>query len=292
MIFFSFKKYMQKSLSSMDKGGFKIFIHMRKTNLLMHILLMAVLFQCFACAGPGKMVYMANLSDTTSGSLSNAINKFESPIQKNDQLWITVGGTNLEDLVALNSGNGIIQGSDFGSSSGNNSSSVLGYMVEADGTIKLPYLGKLVVEGKTRVQLEKELTDKFSDYTKNPIINIRFLNYRVTVLGSVGQPGAFSFPNERMTILEAIGLAGDLTLVGKRQDVLVIREINGVRNFGRVNLGSKDIFNSPYYYLKTNDVVYVSPLKASSIGRERLPQYIGMVAGILSLIATFIYVTK
>jgi polysaccharide export outer membrane protein len=292
MMFFFFNQNQIWNSSGQNKKVAGIFVSFANPKYLLQALIAVVLFQCTACTGSQKLAYMSNLADTTSGSLSKAINTFESPIMKNDQLWITVGGTNLEDLALLNSGSGIIQGSNFGSNSGNNITPVLGYLVEGDGTIKLPYLGKIVAEGQTRMQLETTLTQKFKDYTKNPIVNIRFLNYRVTVLGAVNNPGTFIFPNERMTVLEALGLAGDLTLVGKREDVLVIREINGVRNFGRINLLTKDIFNSPYYYLKTNDVVYIAPTSASSIQRERLPQYIGMIAGILSLVTTFIYVLK
>ena len=148
------------------------------------------------------------------------------------------------------------------------------------------------MEGQTRTQVENILTDKLKDFTKNPVVNVRFLNYKVTVLGEVKQPGSFSFQNERMTILEAIGLAGDITPVGKRDDVLIVREINGVRNFGRVNLLSKNLFKSSYYYLQTNDLVYVSPTPAGTVQRERLPQYVGMAAGLLSMVVTFIYVFK
>jgi polysaccharide export outer membrane protein len=292
MMFFSFNQNQIRTSSCRNKRGDGIFVCIVNLKYLLQALIVVVLFQCSACTGPQKLVYMNNLSDSTSGSLSKAINTFESPIMKNDQLWITVGGTNLEDLALLNSASGIIQGGNISSNSGNNITPVLGYLVEGDGTIKLPYLGKVVAEGQTRMQLEAALTEKFKDYTKNPIVNIRFLNYRVTVLGAVNNPGTFIFPNERMTVLEALGLSGDLTITGKRDDVLVIREINGVRNFGRINLLSKDIFHSPYYYLRSNDVVYVSPTAASSIQRERLPQYIGMAAGLLSLVVTFIYVLK
>jgi polysaccharide biosynthesis/export protein len=264
----------------------------RMTLGILYLILIVLVIESASCTGPRKMVYMHNLQDTTAGSLTQATNMFESPIQKNDQLWITVGGTNAEDLILLNSGSGIIQGNNINPVTGNSPVPVLGYLVEADGTIKLPYLDKVLVEGMTRLQLEKFLTSKFKDYTKNPVVNVRFLNYRITVVGEVAHPGSFTIPNERLTILEAIGLAGDLTLLGKRQNVLVVREVNGVRSFGRLNLLSKDIFLSPYYYLKTNDVLYIEPAPAGFIARERLPQYIGITAGAVSLLLTILNLTK
>jgi polysaccharide export outer membrane protein len=235
---------------------------------------------------------MRDIADTTATGLSSAVNIFETPIQKNDQLWITIGGTNMEDLVLLNSGSGVLQGNNVNPATDGSKAPVMGYLVEADGTIKLPYLEKIKAEGLSRLQLEKLITDKIKDYTKNPVVNVRFLNYRISVLGAVQAPGNFNLPNERVTVLDMLGLAGDLTIFGKRENVLVIREVNGERTFGRLNLGSKDIFNSPFYYLKTNDIVYVEPSRASSINRERAPQYVGMVAGILSLVITIIYITQ
>ena len=263
-----------------------------QSRLLLHLVLSAALIQATACTGPRKMVYMYNLPDTTAGSISAAINSFESLIQKNDQLWITVGGTNIEDLAPLNSGSGIIQGNNINPVTANSGVPVLGYLVEADGTIKLPWLDKVKAEGLTRLQLEKLLTDRFKDYTKNPIVNVRFLNYRVTVMGEVKNPGSFTIPNERLTVLEALGLAGDLTVLCRRENVLVVREVNGVRSLGRINLLSKDIFNSPYYYLKTNDVVYIEPSSAQFIARERFPQYVAITAGALSLLLTIINISK
>lgn len=246
-----------------------------------------------SCGGAKRLVYFQDLKDTAVGGVSEAAYSFETRIQKNDQLWITVGGTNLDDLAVLNSASGVIEGNNVNPVLGaSNGSPVLGYVVEADGNIKIPYLGKVKAEGLTRRQLEDIIAVKLSEYTKNPIVNVRYLNYRVTVMGAVGHPGTFTIPNERLTILEALGLAGDLTAFGNRNEVLVIREENGNREFGRINLKSKSIFESPFYYLRTNDVVYVAPTSSATVARERTPQYVGMAAGILSLILTIIYTTK
>ena len=252
--------------------------------------IIGVTLSTVSCTSTKQVVYLNDLSDTTTGSLSAAQINFENPIQKNDQLWIMVGGSNPLDLIALNSANGI--GTGTTATVAPTSGSAIGYLVEADGSIKVPYIGKVQAEGLSRLQLENKLTELFKDYTKNPVVNVRFLNYSFSVMGEVLRGGRFNMVNERTTILEAITMAGDLTDLGKRENVLVVREVNGQRNFARVNLLSKDLFNSPYYYLKTNDVVYVEPVKAKFVNRTGVPQYLSIVAVGLSLLITIINLRK
>ncbi len=214
-----------------------------------------------SCVSSKEVVYLNNLADSATAGLSHAKTDFESPIQKNDLLAISVGGSNPEDLVPLNSGSGILPGSNVGGISQKS----IGYLVEADGKIQFPFLGRIEAAGLTRLKLEDTLTELMKNYTKNPVVNVKFLNYNYSVLGEVNRPGQFEMNNERTTILEAISMANDLTIFGKRSNVLVVREVNGKREFGRVNLLSKNLFKSIYYYLKTNDVVYVEPEKEALI---------------------------
>lgn len=271
-------------------------LHFKKYHLVICILVLS-LVNMISCTAPGKVVYLYNLKDTavnskdsTLAKLRNAKIDFENPIQKNDQLWITIGGSNLADLVVVNSANGIPAAG--GVNSATNSTNTTGYLVEADGKVKLPFLGMVQAEGLTRLQLEAFLTEKFKDYTKNPVVNVRFMNYNFSVLGEVMKPGRFNMATERTTILEALSMAGDIGEMGKRENVLVVREVNGQRDFARVNLLSKDLFNSPYYYLKTNDVIYVEPVKTRFITRTGVPQYISVVAVGISLLLTIINLIK
>ena len=241
-----------------------------------------------SCVSSKKVIYLNNLSDTTKGGLSNARTDFEAPIQKNDLLSIAIGGSNAEDLVALNSGSGVIPGSTAGGAS----SASIGYLVEADGKIQFPFLGRVQAEGLTRLQLEDTLTNMLKDYTKNPVVNVKFINYGFSILGEVNHPGKFVMNDERTTILDAIGMAGDLTYLGKRENILVIREVNGKREFGRLDLLSKDIFKSPYFYLKTNDVVYVEPVKSKFFSRSGATQYIGIIAVGVTLLLTLLNLSK
>ncbi len=242
-----------------------------------------------SCTSSKQVVYLNNLTDSASAASAASIqSKFDNKIQKNDQLWIGIGSSNTLDLPALNSG----------SSSGTNlnltgaNANVAGHLVESDGTIQIPYLGKVKVEGMTRMELEQYLTDQLKDYTKNPLVNVRFLNYSFSVLGEVARAGRFTMISERTTILEALGLAGDITPLARRDNVLIIREENGERKFGRLNLLSKDIFNSPYFYLKTNDVVYVEPVKSKFLSRTGVPQYLSLAAVGVSLILTIINLSR
>ncbi len=241
-----------------------------------------------SCTSSKQIVYLNNLNDTSSTGSGIARTIFETPIQKNDLLSIAIGGSNQEDLITLNSGSGIIPGSTAGSSS----SKSVGYLVEADGKIPFPFFGRVQAEGLTRLQLEDTLTSMLKEYTKNPVVNVKFLNYGYSILGEVSHPGRFEMNNERTTILEAMSLAGDMTLLGKRDNVLVIREVNGQREFGRINLLSKDIFKSPYFYLKTNDVVYVEPVKTKFLARSGVPQYIGIAAAGITLLLTLLNLSK
>lgn len=247
--------------------------------------LVVLSFFLISCTTSKQMVYMNDLKvdSLTSLTLKDAQLSFNRPIQINDLLWVNVGGPNIADLTALNSALGLpTQGAGAVAQSGGQP---VGYLVEADGTIKLPYVGKVKAKDLTRLELEEFLRIKFESYTKDPVVNVRFMNYKVTVMGEVARPGMIAIPNERITVLEAIGMAGDLTVMGKRESVLVVREVNGIREFGRINLLSKDLFLSPFYYLKTNDVVYVEPASAKFFARERLPQFISLAAGSLSILA-------
>lgn len=241
-----------------------------------------VLLLLGSCISPKKVVYMNDIADSASGKLEKPRINFENLIQKNDQLQITVSGSNLNDLPVFNGGQNVSQ----------NTAAIvpgsLGYLVESDGKIELPYLGRVTAEGLTRLALQDTLALKLRDYTKNPVVNIKFLNYVVSVLGEVARPGRINMPNERFTLLDALAQAGDIGIFGKSGNVLVVREEKGERIFGRVNILRSDLFKSPYYYLRNNDVIYVEPLTSRFISRNGVPQYIGIIAVGLSLILTTI----
>ena len=137
-----------------------------------------------------------------------------------------------------------------------------GYRVDEAGNVYLPFIGRVAAAGKSLPVLREEIVGRLADYIPDASVQVRFMNFRVTLMGEVIRPNTYIIPNERLTILEAIGMAGDLTPYARRDAVLIIRERNEQREFARVNIQDKRLFRSPYFYLSPNDIVYVEPLRA------------------------------
>ncbi len=135
----------------------------------------------------------------------------------------------------------------------------LPYIVDSKGDIDMPVLGRIHVGGKNVEQIAQEITNLIKRDVEDPVVRVELLNFKVIVAGEVVRPNSIPVKNNRITILEAISQAGDLTPYGERSNVLVIREENGKRTYARVDLNSSDLLNSPYYYLKQNDYIYVEP---------------------------------
>lgn len=163
-----------------------------------------------------------------------------------------------------------------------------GYLVDNAGAIELPVLGKVTVAGRTAGQVKDQLRESLREYLKEPTVNIRNLNFRISVMGEVMRPSLFTIPNEQITLLEALSLSGDVTIYGRRENVLIIREENGKRTFARVDLTQRDLFSSPYYYLHPNDVVYVEPGKARAATADRTTQLLPIVLSALSFLAIIV----
>lgn len=168
---------------------------------------------------------------------------------------------------------------------------LLPYLVDSEGSINFPVLGKLKVSGFTTHQIGNQVTEALTTYLVAPIVNVRLTNFKITVMGEVKTPGTYTIPNERITIVEALGLAGDLTIQAKRKSIMLIREQNGKRDFYTVDVTNKKLFNSPYYYLAQNDVIYVQPNKAkvnsSSVGAGTsvLLSSIGVLISLITLLS-------
>jgi len=159
------------------------------------------------------------------------------------------------------------------------------YLIDKDGEIDFPVIGKIKVAGLSAEELRVMLRDELSAYLKDPIINIRLRNFTVTVLGEVNRPGTYPVEGERISILEALGLANDLTIKGKRENIMVIRDFDGTKVYHRINLKRKEAMSSPVYYLTQNDVVYVEPNK-SAITASSLDARTTIAVSIASLLIT------
>lgn len=174
------------------------------------------------------------------------------------------------------------------------SGQLIDYLIDIDGNIDFPVLGKIKLLGLTVEEAKELIKEKLSEgYLKDPIVNIRILNFRISVLGAVNSPGTYTISGERITIMEALGLAGDLNIKGRRDNILVIRDFNGTKTYTRINLTNKEVFNSPVYFLTQNDVVYVEP-NNSAISGASGDSRINTIITITSFLLTtaLIFVTR
>jgi len=165
------------------------------------------------------------------------------------------------------------------------------YLVDYDGNIEFPVLGKIKVSGLTRTELTSLLVEKISTMATDPIVNVRLANFTITIIGEVSRPGTFTIQDERITVLEALGLANDLTIFGKRKNVKLIREIDGKKKFAYIDLTSVNVVNSPVYYLQQNDVIYVEPNKAkvrSSTYNQNNGVLISAIGTLTTILAVFL----
>lgn len=228
-----------------------------------------------SCINTRKAVYFPDISNDT---LTNTRAIPEPTIQSNDVLGITVTSPDPQATAMFNLTSSVATPTSA-------SMQLAGYLVSAEGYIKFPELGEIKVTGLTKAQLEKGITSSLlkRGLLKDPIVTVRHLNFRVTVLGEVARPAVINVPSEKISMLEAIGLAGDITIYGKRDNVLLIREEAGQKITRRFNLNSNELFSSEFYYLKSNDVLYVEPNKARVASTSRSQQWVPALLSGLSL---------
>ena len=235
------------------------------------------------CSGSKKVAYFQNID---SISLTPSRGLYDARIMPKDMLLITVSTIDPEAAKPFN-----LAASDI---SGNNSGNMQNYLVDNDGNINFPLVGNIHVIGLTKNECQNTIKDKILPYmakTENPIVTVRMSSYRVTVDGEVNKPGVIPITTEKMSVIEALAQAGDLTIYGKRDNVLLIREDEtGQKSAHRLNLNDANLFNSPYYYLQQNDILYVEPngvrARNSSIGPSTTLwfSFVGIVTSVASLL--------
>lgn len=226
-----------------------------KGQMICRIICMGMLIVISSCSNR-NLVYFSDLPTSTSNEAP--IKNFIQPkIQPDDLLSINVSSLNPESNLLFNN---VILPPTANSTGGVIASRVNeGYLVDKSGAINFPVIGKITLAGLTREQATEKMINEIKVHVKNPIVNVRFLNFKVTVIGEVNLPSTFTINDDQINVLEALGLAGDMTAFGKRENVLIIREKNGIRTTARINLNNKDVLNSPFFYLQQNDIVYVEP---------------------------------
>ena len=229
------------------------------------------------CMSSKKIVYF---QESDAITLEDSLVNFQPQIQLGDLLTIHVSANDPLTAETFNL---------YEATSMTGNPRLLPYLVDGDGQINFPVLGKLKLTGFTTQQIGDQITEALTTYLVAPIVNVRLTNFKITVMGEVKTPGTYTIPNERITIIEALGLAGDLNIQAKRSAVMLIRENNGKRDFITVDLTNKALFNSPYYYLAQNDVLYVEPNKtkinSSAVGASTsvILSSIGILISLITL---------
>ncbi len=244
-----------------------------------------------SCETTKKVAYFQDISAEQQSELANTAKFTEPIIQSDDILSISIFTIDPISNMPIN------QAASQAISTSTGSVSTLGatpptsgFLVDKNGEIDLSVIGKVKLVGLTTFQARDLIKERAAVYFTNPNVQVRFANFKVTILGEVARPATYVIPNEKVTVLDALGLAGDLTIFGRRENVKLIRDNNGNKEFAILNLNSKNLFNSPYYYLKQNDVLYIEPNKgkAASLNQARTQTYalIGTIVSVLIVLIT------
>ncbi len=249
------------------------------------LLLGLLLIGFSSCVSKRQITYFQGLEEVQQQVDAS---KNSLKIKPNDLLTISVSAYN---MVAAQPFNLPVVGSTMGGmDSGLRLSSapqLQAYLVDSDGNIEFPQLGTVQVGGLNRQELAAKLKTQIEEYVQKPIVNVRIVNFQVSVLGEVNRPGTFNVPDEYLSLPKALGLAGDMSIYGQRKNVLVMREENGSKTHAYLDITDANVINSPYYYLKQNDVVYVEPNNAQKQGasyNRNASVYVSVASVLISLI--------
>ncbi len=249
---------------------------------------LATLFFAVSCSAPKKAIYFKNddHADTMIAQQSVEPEK-EVIVQADDILAI-----NVTSISSLNNENptrnifnegGTIYTISPSASANASATQNAGYLVDKEGFIDFPVIGKIHVANYTIRDLKEQFVHRLKDYVKEPVVEVRIINYKVTILGEVARPGTVIAPNHKINILEALATAGDIPVTGRKDNVTIIREQNGKREFVTLNLNSRGIFNSPYYNLRQNDIIYVEP---SRVRRQETNEFTRVYLPIITSVLT------
>lgn len=226
-------------------------------QLTRFILLLVISLLYHGC-GSVKIEDM-RMMDQVESQLSLIENLPTLTIRPDDILGIDVTSRNPDNVAAFQPIREVFRNDTEGSAAIGN---LTGYRVDEEGLIYLPFLGGVTAGGKTSAEIRLELTEALKAYIPDVSVQVRFINFRVTIIGEVNRPNTYAIRNERLTILEAIGMAGDFTSYANRMNILLVRQRTDSREIARINTKDKSLFTSDYFYLQPNDVLYVEPLKA------------------------------
>lgn len=235
---------------------------------------MIVLLVVSSCANKKNVLYFQDIE-----KLQNLdINKPDLLVDTGDILSIRLSALNPESILPFQPISNSAESSDGG---------LTNFLVDLDGNIQYPVLGFIYVKGKSTREITQVLKDKIASFIKNPVVQVRVANFSISILGEVNAPGNYIIPNENITVLDALALAGDMTIFGKRRGVKVIRTKDNQKTYAELDFTSVDLVNSPYFYLKQNDVIIVSPNNAqvqSSAANRNISVFVSLVGLAISVL--------
>lgn len=256
-----------------------------------NLILLLLFFFIISCKPRQDFNYMKNIEDV---AIQTSIEKSKNTLQVGDRLVILIAAKDMDVVKPFNqnySTSELVQPNIAGGNTPNVGQQVISgptYTIDENSNIDFPVLGEINTKGKSLVELKEEIEDKVSKYVINPSVNIRITNFKVTVLGEVNRQGDYTIPNGSATILNALGLAGDLTIYGERDNVLIVRNVDGEISKTRINLADANFVNSPFFYLKQGDVIYVSANETKQKTSRLNPNagiYISVASVVLGLLA-------
>jgi polysaccharide export outer membrane protein len=260
---------------------------MKSTNAI----LLIIIALATSCITRKQVTYFQPESQNKDIEQLDIQQKHVSKLKSGDILGIMVSSLSPEASSMFNpysSGSGITTGQSSGSLP-----ATPGYLIDENGFIALPLIGKIHAAGLSSEEITDKLTEKLNQYLVQPTVYVRILNFKISVLGEVIHPSVYIIPNEKITLPEALSLAGDLTIFGRRTNILIVREVEGKREFARVDITKRDFFNSPYYFLKSNDMIYVEPGKGKILSSDGALQLSPIIISVLTfLIVVFSIVHK
>jgi polysaccharide export outer membrane protein len=251
----------------------------------------AISILCFSCSTNKKVIYFQDIQNTKESEILNSSTFIEPLIHPNDNLSVNIFTLNQETGAIINQAASTpVLGGNAGATMAQQSSS---FVVDKNGDIELALAGRIKVSGLTTYQARELVRAKVLKFYNEPNVQLRFANFKISVIGEVNSPSSYIMPTEKVSIMDAISIAGDLTIYGRRDNVLVVRDNDGKKEYAHLDLNSTSIFKSSFYYLRQNDLIYVEPNRAKNAANnaERV-QTISIITSVLSVLILAISVLK
>lgn len=245
------------------------------------VFLLFISTMVLSCASSNNIVYLQNQAKA-EGQYN-----YEPVLQADDALLIVISSEHPEVVAPYNLKSVSLQSNNENTTANEKQ---LTHIIDKNGTIDFPLVGTIALAGLTKTQAKEKIKNALKDHVADASVYLKILNFKISVLGEVNKPGTFTMTSDRVTVLEALSMAGDLTIYGKRKNILIIREQEGIKTMQRIDLTQSDFLNSPFYYLTQNDVVYVEPNK-TKVNASVIGPNLTVAISVISLLVTVLAIT-